>query len=395
MGGLGVSRSLPLALILVLLVALVGAYLLYYLPQGTTTETTVITVITETTTETVTRTQQTTSPPPLPPPPTNTPTTSPPSTTVTSTPTTSQMQTLPTYTPTQTTAPTTTPPPPPTTSPPSTTSSSYPTLTATTFTTTSPTTTTTTTGGILNARLISPSKLWFTAERMGKILEYDASTDSVRVVYGDSSVWMSSITPHPEIAEKIYYAGGNKNKIFLRLTVWTTPGGEVVYEHRTYVKCVRFGPDSGLPFRLYFSEASGAGGDGVIYKLVKDAEVYMTVRIREIGGYWAGHFEFAPDGTLYLSNGNVIPSSIYAYRQGRFVKLVTFGSPVMGMDYVSNARLSLTESPGGQVTVRRGLLFADHGSSIYLYDLDTGATYRVFSDPSYGSSFVTDVAVAP
>ncbi|MCS7103526.1 MAG: hypothetical protein NZ992_06565 [Candidatus Korarchaeum sp.] len=100
----------------------------------------------------------------------------------------------------------------------------------------------------------------------------------------------------------------------------------VAFEHTTYVRCVRFGPgissDPSGVNRLYFSEAWGAGGDDMIYRIVRNtAEPFMRIKIEGIGGSWVGRFEFSPDGTLYVSNGNRVPSSIFEYRRRTFVEI--------------------------------------------------------------------------
>lgn len=270
-----------------------------------------------------------------------------------------------------------------------------PTLTITPYTTT-----TTQTARIASARLISPSRIWFSVELASKILEYDSSTGRVTPVYSDYPTPIGSFTPHPAVREKLYYVNPNDKKIYLAVRIRDSWNKEVAFEFDTYVRCYRFGPGlSSDPTgfsRAYFSTAWGAGGDGAIYLIVQNrADLLMNVRIGDVRGFWAGYFEFSPDGRLYLSSGNTVPGSIFEYRQGRFVEIARFDFPVMGMDYVSNARLALTEAPGGEVTVARGLLFANQRGSIYLHDLDRGITYLVFSDPSYGSNWITDVAVAP
>jgi hypothetical protein len=97
-------------------------------------------------------------------------------------------------------------------------------------------------------------------------------------------------------------------------------GEEAVFNHKTYVRDLAL--DDGD--NLYFSEATGAGADGKIYRVVPateqapaKAELVCTVRLQDIGS-WAGDFAFArtdsgalDTDTLYLSSGNQVPSSIF------------------------------------------------------------------------------------
>ncbi|MCP4216511.1 MAG: S8 family serine peptidase [bacterium] len=87
-------------------------------------------------------------------------------------------------------------------------------------------------------------------------------------------------------------------------------GDEVVYTHDTYSRDIAFDHQG----RFYFSEATGAGGDGVIYRLDLDTSavsVFYRVRLDQMNGSWAGDFCFDSDGLLYLSSGNRIGSHIY------------------------------------------------------------------------------------
>ena len=93
------------------------------------------------------------------------------------------------------------------------------------------------------------------------------------------------------------------------------------YEHTTYNRDVVLdGQDN-----VYFSEASGAGVDGKIYRIdshpgaaAPKATLFCTVHLAEVGRSWGGSFAFgrtAAGGldtdTLYLASGNQIPSKIF------------------------------------------------------------------------------------
>jgi hypothetical protein len=114
-----------------------------------------------------------------------------------------------------------------------------------------------------------------------------------------------------------YYLSGNRNMLIRA----DKDGEEVIYRHPTYVRDLALVDQNDV----YFSEASGAGGDGKIYRLVPNeganpgrAELFCAVRLVDVGGYWAGDFAFgrharggSDTDTIYLSSGNRVPASIY------------------------------------------------------------------------------------
>jgi glucose/arabinose dehydrogenase len=120
------------------------------------------------------------------------------------------------------------------------------------------------------------------------------------------------------LPEKLYYVNANEDKIYRSSetgTGWTRE--EVVYDHDTYVRDLAFDLDQDGDLVLYFSEATGAGADGKIYRIEDDAPVlYRTIALSDVGGSWAGDFAFGEDGTLYLSSGNRVPASIYKVDEG-------------------------------------------------------------------------------
>ncbi|MCP4366312.1 MAG: hypothetical protein GY800_13595 [Planctomycetes bacterium] len=103
----------------------------------------------------------------------------------------------------------------------------------------------------------------------------------------------------------LYYCNANDNKLFR----WIGDKPYLVYQHTTYIRDVAFDKLG----RLYFSEASGAGADGTIYRMKEDGvlEKYLNVPLNKVDGYWSGDFAFSPNGDLYISSGNRIPAMIY------------------------------------------------------------------------------------
>ena len=94
-------------------------------------------------------------------------------------------------------------------------------------------------------------------------------------------------------------------------------GEKTIFTHTTYVRDLALDEDD----NIYFSEGSGAGSDGKIYRLVPAtdkaaarAELFCTVDPRKVSGYWDGTFAFGRNAkgkvdtnTLYLSSGNCTP----------------------------------------------------------------------------------------
>jgi len=106
-------------------------------------------------------------------------------------------------------------------------------------------------------------------------------------------------------------------------------GEKRIFSHTTYVRDLALDEDD----NIYFSEASGAGAAGKIYRLVPATleaaprvELLYTVDPGKVSGYWGGNFAFGRNATgkvdtntLYLSSG-AVPASIYriARNQGQW-----------------------------------------------------------------------------
>jgi len=113
-----------------------------------------------------------------------------------------------------------------------------------------------------------------------------------------------------------FYLCANRNSIVRS----DENGEENFFTHKTYVRDLALDDDD----NVYFSEASGAGADGKIYRVRPakgetgaTAELVCTVFLRDVG-YWAGNFAFGraargglDENTLYLSSGNQVPAAIY------------------------------------------------------------------------------------
>ena len=189
-------------------------------------------------------------------------------------------------------------------------------------------------------------------------------------IRGNNRLYNLAIAPD----ETLYFSDANDNDLYAFID-----GREVlVYTHNTYLRDVAFDSHGDL----YFSEATGAGDDGKIYRLVGGvATLFYTVELSDVNGSWGGSFTFDAD-TLYLSSGNITGAKIY--------KVV---------DDVPQVVYSI---PGGECCIE-GITFGDSGEIYYaswnggnIYKLDTSSVpftrTLVYSNPSH--NWLSDVALA-
>jgi len=147
----------------------------------------------------------------------------------------------------------------------------------------------------------------------------------------------------------VYYSNAiNETRVYRTADV-------VTYSHKTYVREVAVGPDKAL----YFSESSGAGGDGKIWRL--DASLaptlYYTVRLAEVGGFWAGHFAFSPGGRLFVANGNTTGARIWQcpVPAGAPTAVYSETGTILGFSFLNNTDFLYTN---GTTQIRKAALGA-------------------------------------
>jgi hypothetical protein len=116
-------------------------------------------------------------------------------------------------------------------------------------------------------------------------------------------------------------------------------GEKVVYRHTTYVRALAVDSRGAL----YFSEATGGGGDGKIYRLDGSTAVaFYTVRLADVDGSWAGDFAFDQQGTLWLSSGNQRPANLYKVAKGVPEVVFTSADAMNGLSFASDGSLIYT-----------------------------------------------------
>jgi hypothetical protein len=149
---------------------------------------------------------------------------------------------------------------------------------------------------------------------------------------------------------------------------------EVVYTHTTYVRDLAFAFDKAGNLGLYFSEATGAGGNGKIYKIEDStASLFYEVKLADVGGFWAGDFAFDDKNNLYLSSGNRVPASIYKVGGGVVQEIFKDKKePISGFTYKDDS-----------------LYYANWRTKIYQLDLSTGGRTAIYSNSA--RSWLSDV----
>lgn len=257
----------------------------------------------------------------------------------------------------------------------------------------------------------------------GKIYQV-RSGGAVTEWYERSSGRLSSLAVGPD--GRMYFVNANRRSIFR-----IDGGAETrVYRHTTLVRDLAFDRQG----HLYFSESTGAGGDGMIYRFnrpvgtaggtsgqdprvsdeilrirpsdsamiaraqdprindqivgvrpdaralrpeVQPAPVsrFRRVPLSQVGGFWAGDFAFDPTGSrLFVSSGNRVPAQLYEFRNGRFVQLYSLEEPFTGFTFVAQDRI----------------LFTNHRQTLYLLE-DTETRSSLLESPQF--EWIEDVAV--
>lgn len=194
-------------------------------------------------------------------------------------------------------------------------------------------------------------------------------------IFHRESGHITSFAFHPSVPRKLYYANANDNRIFLAVKLASGKWSEqVVYTHNTYVKDIAFHSDKDGDLALYFSEASGAGGNGRIFKLVNGTAVpFYDVLLFNMKGFWRGDFTFDDAGNLYLSSGNCRPARIY---KEAFNNISLPREMASGFIFEDD-----NESISGMAFKDGALYYANGNNTIYRLDLANGIRTK-YTDPS-------------
>lgn len=203
----------------------------------------------------------------------------------------------------------------------------------------------------------------------GKI--YRVRDGRIRRIYARARGRLYSVAVAPD--GTVYFSNHNDNHIYRLLL----PSGEEarVYTHDTYTRDVEFDSEG----RLYFSESTGAGGDGTVYRLDLESRVarpVFSVKLAQVDGYWAGNFAFAPDGSLWLSSGNRVPASLYKVEAMHPRRMFTSSGSIRGFAFTG----------GGH------LLYADWRQRVHRIELPGFVVSEVLEAPDL--KWASDVAIS-
>jgi hypothetical protein len=203
-------------------------------------------------------------------------------------------------------------------------------------------------------------------EPVGRI--YEVLNNRLRVVYQRPTGRLYSLAVAPN--GTLYFSDHNDNYVY-RLD----GRREVrVFAHSTYTRDIKFDRQG----RLYFSEATGAGADGLIYRLQGGrAEVTFRVHLSEVDGFWAGNFGFDREGVLWLSSGNRVPASLFKVVGGHPRRMFTSGGSITGLAF----------------TERGDLLYADWRQRVQRVELPGFLASEALHSPAI--KWASDIAVPP
>ena len=225
-------------------------------------------------------------------------------------------------------------------------------------------------------------------EDPGSIYSVDLQTGALTKIFTKETGRIYTLA----INNKEIYLADQVKKEILETSVYSDQV-KSIFAHFTNVRDVEIRNVQGNTSRIYFSDATGAGGNGVIYYLngsggaVPYYNVGYTLNFTDVYGYWDGYFAFDDENNLYLSNGNCKPSSIYKISgagpdrvEGQASRIYTDpDGPIMGMQFVA---------PGS-------IYIASHGHCIYRLDLNSDRTGVTKKEEVYKGSaiWINDVSL--
>lgn len=202
----------------------------------------------------------------------------------------------------------------------------------------------------------------------GNVYQIDGTGESVFYTTPRRRIYGAAFSP----TGRLYFVDANERAIYRLFRFLWFRFTLTVHTHTTYVRDVGFDP-AGV---LYFSEASGAGGDGKIYRLGGSPSLFRDVPLTEVGGFWAGNFAFDHAGTLYISSGNRVPASIYRLEDGVWTEIFTDeAQPIKGLTFLACDLLA----------------YANWRSEVYILDVAQGSRNLIYSNPIH--LWVSDVAL--
>jgi hypothetical protein len=225
-------------------------------------------------------------------------------------------------------------------------------------------------------------------EDPGSIYSIDLETGTLTKIFTKETGRIYTLATNNK---EIYLADQVKKEI-LETSVFSNQA-KSIFAHSTNVRDIEVRNIQGNNTRIYFSDATGAGGNGMIYYLdssggaVPYYNVGYTLKFTDVYGYWDGYFAFDDENNLYLSNGNCKPSSIYK---------ISGADP----DHVDGPASKIYTDPDGpimgmQFTGPESIYIASHGPCIYRLDLNLEKTNVTKREEVYkgNATWINDVSL--
>lgn len=206
-------------------------------------------------------------------------------------------------------------------------------------------------------------------ESPGKLYKVQGGTESIFYKRSKGRIYSVAFSK----TGRLHFVNANEKAIYRVFKILWFTFKIRIFNHTTYVRDIAFDSYG----NLYFSEASGAGSNGKIFRIESGSPtLFQEVEIADVGGFWAGDFTFDTQGNLFISNGNRIPASIYRFRNGTWEKLFTDDSePIKGLTFLTCDLLC----------------YANWRSEIYILDTNSGLRELVYSNPIH--LWISDIAL--
>ena len=180
---------------------------------------------------------------------------------------------------------------------------------------------------------VPPLYLTDARDSKGKIYLFNNGDLSVKYARPKGNIYSMAVSPRGEL----YFSNHNDRNL---LVLTKDHQEKLVYTHSTYLRDVAFDRKG----NLYFSESSGAGGDGKIFCLAGNrADLAFTVRLKEVDGFWAGDFAFDKDGHLWLSSGNRVPANLYMVKNNVPRQVFASAGSIAGFCFLQDGSLVFTD----------------------------------------------------
>ena len=180
---------------------------------------------------------------------------------------------------------------------------------------------------------VPPLYLTDARDSKGKIYLFNNGDLSVKYARPRGNIYSLAVSPRGEL----HFSNHNDRNLYL---LAKNGSEELIYTHSTYLRDVAFDRKG----NLYFSESSGAGRDGKIFRLAGNRAVLVfTVRLKEVDGFWAGNFAFDNDGRLWLSSGNRVPANLYMVQNNVPRQVFASAGSIAGFCFLDDGSLVFTD----------------------------------------------------